>query len=116
MCGEILTSGHFRALRGMPLIAVGERERTPRSSRRVALSNDTLRGPVRLRRSLRRRAAMHLVEWVIFPPFLIISLFINYIVSSFYMLGVLCKYLHVGGWIIVHAWDVNYLMCIDIYS
>ena len=55
------TPNHFRALRGMPLIAVGERERTPRLSRRVALSNDTLRGPVRLRRSLRRRAAMHLV-------------------------------------------------------
>ena len=53
------TPSHFRALRGMPLIDVGERERTPRPSRRVALSNDTLRDPVRLRRSLRRCAANH---------------------------------------------------------
>jgi len=57
MCGKYPTPSHFRALRGMPLIAVGERERISRPSRRVALSNDTFRGPVRLRRSLRRRAA-----------------------------------------------------------
>jgi len=56
---QILTPNHFRALRGMPLIDVGERERTPRHSRRVALSNDTLRGPGRLRRSLRRCAARY---------------------------------------------------------
>ena len=54
---KILTPNHFRALRGMPLIDVGERERTPRPSRRVALSNDTLRDPGRLRRSLHRCAA-----------------------------------------------------------
>ena len=57
---QILTPSYFRALRGMLLIAVGERERTPRPSRRVALSNDTLRDPVRLRRSLRRCAANQL--------------------------------------------------------
>ena len=57
---KYLTPNHFRALRGMSLIAVGERERTPRPSWRVALSNDTLRDPVRLRRSLRRCAANRL--------------------------------------------------------
>ena len=52
-----LAPNHFRAPRGMPLIDVGERERTPRPSRRVALSNDTLRDPARLRWSLHRCAA-----------------------------------------------------------
>ena len=57
MCGKNPTPSHFRALRGMPLITVGERERTPRPSRRDALSNDTLRDPGRLRRRLHRCAA-----------------------------------------------------------
>jgi len=60
VCGKNPTLSYFRALRGTPLIDDGERERTPRPSRRVALSNDTLRGPRCLRRSLRRRAARHL--------------------------------------------------------
>ena len=55
-----LIPSYFRALRGMSLIDVGKRERTTRPSRRVALSNDTLRDPVRLRRSLRRCAANRL--------------------------------------------------------
>ena len=55
MC-EHLTPSYFRTLRGMPLIAVGERERTSRPSRRVALSNDTLRDPGSLRQSFHRRA------------------------------------------------------------
>ena len=57
VCGKILTPSHFPALRGTPLIDVGERECTPRPSRRVALSNDTLRDPGRLRQSLHRYAA-----------------------------------------------------------
>jgi len=48
---------------GPPWIAVDYRRRArthPRPSRRYALSNDTLRGPRRLRRSLRRCAANRL--------------------------------------------------------
>ena len=57
VCRKYPTLSYFRTLRGMPLITVGERERTPRPSRRDALSNDTLRDPGRLRRSLHRCAA-----------------------------------------------------------
>ena len=44
----------------LSVIAVGRRAQAhPRSSRRDALSNDTLRGPRHLRQSLRRCAANH---------------------------------------------------------